>query len=91
MNVLHRITLVLLIALPLSGQTPRLHVYISADMEGIGGVVTDQQLGPTGFEYTKFRELMTEGHLPGMAIGEDEGYSIENSEGEPLDVGGDES
>ena len=34
-------------------------VFISVDMEGIGGVVTSEQLGPTGFEYTRFREFMT--------------------------------
>jgi D-amino peptidase len=28
-------------------------------MEGIGGVVTAEQLGPTGFEYNRFREFMT--------------------------------
>ncbi len=37
-----------------------LKVYISADMEGVVGVVTDQQLGPSGFEYTRFREFMTQ-------------------------------
>lgn len=35
-------------------------IFISVDMEGIGGVVTDQQLGVSGFEYQRFRELMTE-------------------------------
>jgi len=35
-------------------------VYISADMEGIGGVVSGEQLGTTGFEYQRFREFMTE-------------------------------
>jgi D-amino peptidase len=34
--------------------------FISVDMEGISGVVTDQQLGVAGFEYQRFRELMTE-------------------------------
>jgi len=34
-------------------------VFISVDMEGIGGVVTAEQLGPTGFEYARFREFMT--------------------------------
>jgi D-amino peptidase len=29
------------------------------DMEGITGVVTDAQLGPSGFEYQRFREFMT--------------------------------
>lgn len=37
-----------------------LSVYISADMEGVVGVVTGDQLGPTGFEYGRFRELMTQ-------------------------------
>ncbi|HLE69911.1 MAG TPA: M55 family metallopeptidase [Vicinamibacteria bacterium] len=35
-------------------------VYISADMEGIGGVVSGEQLGTSGFEYQRFREFMTE-------------------------------
>jgi D-amino peptidase len=34
-------------------------VFISADMEGIAGVVQPAQLGPTGFEYTRAREWMT--------------------------------
>ncbi len=37
----------------------RLKIYISADMEGVAGVVTDEQVGPTGFEYPRFREFMT--------------------------------
>lgn len=36
-----------------------LKVYISADMEGVVGAVTGDQLGPTGFEYGTFRRLMT--------------------------------
>ena len=35
-------------------------LFISVDMEGIAGVVTGEQLGPTGFEYARFREFMTE-------------------------------
>jgi D-amino peptidase len=42
-----------------SGQRP-LKVYISIDMEGIGGVVTSEQLGPTGFEYQRARQFMTD-------------------------------
>ncbi len=41
-------------------QSGALKVYISADMEGVTGVVTDQQLGPTGFEYARFRGFMTD-------------------------------
>jgi D-amino peptidase len=37
-----------------------IRVYISADMEGVAGVVTGEQLGPNGFEYQRFREFMTE-------------------------------
>ncbi|HEY5547168.1 MAG TPA: M55 family metallopeptidase [Gemmatimonadaceae bacterium] len=47
------------LALPASGQRP-LKVYISVDMEGIGGVVTNEQLGPTGFEYARARQFMTD-------------------------------
>ena len=36
-----------------------LKVYISADMEGVVGAVTGDQLGPSGFEYGRFRQLMT--------------------------------
>lgn len=36
-----------------------LKVYISADMEGVVGVVTGDQLGTSGFEYQRFREFMT--------------------------------
>jgi len=49
----------ILTAAPLRGQEG-LKVYISADMEGLTGVVTADQLGPTGFEYQRFREIMTE-------------------------------
>lgn len=37
----------------------KMKIYISADMEGIVGVVTGEQLGPSGFEYQKAREWMT--------------------------------
>ncbi|MGQ0648694.1 MAG: M55 family metallopeptidase [Gemmatimonadaceae bacterium] len=37
-----------------------LKVYISVDMEGIAGVVTSEQLGPTGFEYQRARQFMTD-------------------------------
>lgn len=36
-----------------------LKVYISVDMEGITGVVSNEQLGPGGFEYQRAREFMT--------------------------------
>lgn len=43
-----------------AAQAPKkLNIYISADMEGVAGVVTGEQLGPNGFEYNRFREFMT--------------------------------
>lgn len=69
MNILSLPVLVscLLASLPViaqeeTGESARgdaLKIYISADMEGVVGVVTDQQLGPGGFEYERFREFMT--------------------------------
>src|SRR5512134_422420 len=47
--------------LPAAGSAQRpLKVYISIDMEGIGGVVSSEQLGPTGFEYQRARQFMTD-------------------------------
>ncbi|MFQ5744754.1 MAG: M55 family metallopeptidase [Acidobacteriota bacterium] len=43
-----------------SSQRPGPKIYISADMEGLAGVVTGEQLGPSGFEYQAFRRYMTE-------------------------------
>ncbi len=42
-----------------SAQAKKMKIYISADMEGVTGVVTGEQLTPTGFEYQRFREFMT--------------------------------
>ena len=53
----------LLAVLPSStgAQAPQrgVKVFISADMEGITGVVQPSQLGPAGFEYGRAREWMT--------------------------------
>src|SRR5687768_18522114 len=35
-------------------------IFISVDMEGLAGVVSGEQLSAQGFEYARFRELMTE-------------------------------
>jgi len=48
----------LLVPSLLQAQRP-LKVYISADMEGIAGVVSAEQLNPAGFEYDRFRGFMT--------------------------------
>src|SRR5882672_11097703 len=51
---------VLLVAAAAHSQEKKLKVYISADMEGIGGVSTWQvQAAPGAPEYEKFRRLMT--------------------------------
>ena len=49
----------LVLAAPLTAQQSPLKLYISADMEGVVGAVTGDQLGPAGFEYGRFREFMT--------------------------------
>ncbi len=48
------------VAVTVKAQEKRLKIYISADMEGVVGVVTAEQLGPQGFEYQRFREFMTQ-------------------------------
>lgn len=59
-NFLGVILLLVFFPALLAAQTgPKLKVYISADMEGLAGVVTRAQLGPGQFEYERFRELMT--------------------------------
>ena len=35
-------------------------IYISADLEGVTGAVSEQQLGTGGFEYERFRRFMTD-------------------------------
>ena len=52
----------LLVALTttINAQNRRMKIYISADMEGVVGAVTNEQLGPQGFEYARFREFMTQ-------------------------------
>jgi len=47
-------------AITANAQQRRLKIYISADMEGVVGVVSGEQLGPQGFEYARFREFMTQ-------------------------------
>ena len=40
-------------------QGKKMKIYISADMEGVVGAVSADQLSPGGFEYQRFREFMT--------------------------------
>lgn len=59
----HKLSLVaLLLASTLAfaqDERESLKIYISADMEGLAGAVTGEQLGTDGFEYQRFREFMT--------------------------------
>ena len=61
--MIFRKSIIAMMALSLSGlawgQDDGLKIYISADMEGVVGAVTGEQLGPGGFEYQRFREFMT--------------------------------
>ena len=61
---------VALLTVPVGTQPRKLKVHISVDMEGIAGVVTGDQLGPTGFEYGRFREFMTREALAAVTGGE---------------------
>jgi len=56
-----RITLWLILFLSVSSlqAQKKIKILISVDMEGVAGAVTEQQLGPAGFEYARFREFMT--------------------------------
>ncbi len=50
---------ILVPSLLIAQQQKKLKVYISVDMEGVAGVVTDDQLAPGSFEYERFRLFMT--------------------------------
>jgi D-amino peptidase len=52
--------LLLSVVVTVEGQEKKMKIYISADMEGVVGAVTADQLSPTGFEYQRFREFMTQ-------------------------------
>jgi D-amino peptidase len=51
----------------------KLRIYISVDMEGVGGVVTADQLGPGGFEYERFRHFMTNETLAAVHAAKESG------------------
>lgn len=57
-RLLPLLALITLVHPDLAGQR-KLKVHISVDMEGIAGVVSPEQLGPSGFEYQRAREFMT--------------------------------
>ncbi len=60
---------------PAGGQTEarKLKVYISVDMEGVAGTVTEDQLAPSGFEYARFREFMTKEALAAVNAAKESG------------------
>ena len=67
------IPLLALVLVPLANAQEGLKIYISADMEGLTGAVTDQQLGPTGFEYQRFRQVMTDEVLTAISAAREAG------------------
>lgn len=62
-------------AVPVGAQQRPFKVLISVDMEGITGVVTGDQLGPTGWEYARFREFMTNEALAAVEGAKEAGAS----------------
>ncbi len=69
-----------LLAPPAKAQAPaqssrKLKIYISVDMEGVAGVVTADQLGPTGFEYERFRRFMTNETLAAVRAAKESGVT----------------
>jgi hypothetical protein len=78
-----RVFVFALAILGLLGQTARpqaagsvakkLKIYISVDMEGVAGAVTADQLGPTGFEYERFRHFMTNETLAAVRAAKESG------------------
>ena len=54
------VCLILLLFGSAEAQVKKMKIYISADMEGVVGVVSGDQLSPTGFDYQRTRELMTQ-------------------------------
>lgn len=70
-------------------KTQGLKVYISADMEGVAGVVGREQLEPQGFEYSQFRSFMTAEVNAAVEAARDEGATeivISDSHGSGLNL-----
>lgn len=66
--------LALATAAPAPGQSAKkLKIYISVDMEGVAGVVTIDQLAPSGFEYDRFRHFMTNETLAAVQASKESG------------------
>jgi D-amino peptidase len=56
-----------------SDPAKKVNVYISVDMEGVAGVVTADQLLPSGFEYERFRHFMTNETLAAVRAAKEAG------------------
>jgi D-amino peptidase len=69
------LTLALLLVAARAGAADGKRLFVSVDMEGIAGVVTGEQLGPTGFEYARFREFMTEEAVAAIAAAREAGVT----------------
>ena len=67
------LSLTISLCLTFGQQARKLKVYISVDMEGVVGTVTDDQLGPGGFEYQKSREHMTREALAAVSAAKEAG------------------
>ncbi|MDQ3516342.1 MAG: M55 family metallopeptidase, partial [Gemmatimonadota bacterium] len=67
------ILLIACLATTAAAQTRPFKVLVSVDMEGITGVVTAEQLGPSGFEYARFREFMTAEALAAVEAAKESG------------------
>ena len=59
MNIRKLSLIVLALSANAWAQDDGLKIFISADMEGVVGAVTAEQLRPGGFEYERFRGFMT--------------------------------
>jgi D-amino peptidase len=73
----------------LEATTQGLKVYISADMEGVAGVVGREQLEPQGLEYNQFRSFMTAEVNAAVEAARDEGATeivISDSHGHGLNL-----
>jgi len=73
----------------LEAKTQGPKVYISADMEGVAGVVGREQLEPQGFEYSQFRSFMTAEVNAAVEAARDEGATeivISDSHGSGLNL-----
>src|SRR4029450_11112628 len=75
MRTLRTLLAAAVLGLAATADATPLKVYISADMEGVAGVVTPDQLGPAGFEYERVRGCACRGRhrVPGCRLARQRG------------------